>query len=139
MIEEARKLAKLSRALKTPIAISAVRHQLADTLDALADELSEWRDDHAATVGKACAGDELHCPCVPFLRRELAARDGGRDSWRRVAERCESESQAKDRKIEALSALVRESVDIPPHAQHWAQRHDILRKLAVILGETDDN
>jgi 3-methyladenine DNA glycosylase AlkD len=34
-------------------------------------ELKEWRDDQASCMNERC-GDEVHCTCVPSLRRRLS-------------------------------------------------------------------
>ena len=35
-----------------------------------ATELKEWKDDQASCINERC-GDEVHCTCVPSLRREV--------------------------------------------------------------------
>jgi len=35
-------------------------------------QLAEFRDDYEQVVNEQCASDELHCTCVPALRKRIA-------------------------------------------------------------------
>jgi len=40
-------------------------------IDALQKRLDDIQDSYRRTVLEQCAGDELHCSCVPALRAEI--------------------------------------------------------------------
>jgi hypothetical protein len=44
--------------------------------DALAETLADIREAHRTIMEEKCAGDEVHCTCVPVLRAELATLRG---------------------------------------------------------------
>ena len=38
----------------------------------LTEELEDWRDNACRVLAEECAPDEMHCSCVPVLRRRIA-------------------------------------------------------------------
>lgn len=59
---------------------------LREQVAALEKRLSDYDASYVAVLEEKCAGDELHCACVPHLRQRIAEleaeRDALRDSWR---------------------------------------------------------
>lgn len=59
---------------------------LREQVAALEKRLSDYDVSYVAVLEEKCAGDELHCACVPHLRQRIAEleaeRDALRDSWR---------------------------------------------------------
>ncbi len=55
------------------LAISAER-------DEAAERLADYHDDYRAVIEEKCAGDEVHCSCVPHLRARIAALEAERDA-----------------------------------------------------------
>jgi len=51
-------------------------------IDALQKRLDDIQDSYRRTVLEQCAGDELHCSCVPALRAEIKYLKLGKSIWR---------------------------------------------------------
>ena len=54
--------------------------------DALQATLDDYMDDHKAVVNEQCAGDEIHCSCVPHLRKRIKEVEAERDALLAAAE-----------------------------------------------------
>ena len=53
--------------------------ELYERLEQAEAELEDIRDAHTRVMSEQCPADEVHCACVPILRRELA------ELWEKVA------------------------------------------------------
>ena len=40
-------------------------------IDRLRERISDYEDDYRHTINEECAGDEVHCSCVPHLRKRI--------------------------------------------------------------------
>jgi hypothetical protein len=57
--------------------------ELCHTIIALYVELEDIRDAHIRVMSEQCPTDEVHCACVPILRRERARIVGMLKEWKR--------------------------------------------------------
>lgn len=53
-------------------------------LDALKAEVADWRDTQRAVMSEKCQTDEVHCTCVPMLKKKIAELEAERDRLRKA-------------------------------------------------------
>ena len=44
---------------------------MAREIDRLRNRISDYEDDYRHTINEDCAPDEIHCSCVPHLRKKI--------------------------------------------------------------------
>lgn len=111
-------------------ALLALAERLERERDEAVAKLRDYEDDFEAVMRSECAGDEVHCGCVPHLRRKLAAKDerindlkAERDEYADSAIRTELAESARDEAREALREILRTVPDLtPPRHQTEAIR-----------------
>lgn len=54
--------------------------------DALKAEVADWRDTQRAVMSETCPTDEVHCTCVPMLKKKITELEAERDRLRKALE-----------------------------------------------------
>ena len=85
---------RLRERIECPVAnplIVAKIERLQDENTNLRDELSVIAEEHRMVMSEKCPSDEMHCTCVPVLRREIARlREAKRELVETLEKCCES-------------------------------------------------
>lgn len=69
----------------------------------LREQLADIQGAHEAVISEKCGKDEMHCTCVPFLRREIKALK------------------------EQLAAVTKERDKARADSAHWMRQHEVIR------------
>ena len=87
--------------------LSGARTDMLDYIAALEKRLSDYDVSYVAVLEEKCAGDELHCACVPHLRQRIAELEAERDQLRAELDGADGAGQELMAENEALRAKVK--------------------------------
>ena len=95
----------------TEYVLAQINQDLRAERDALQATLDDYMDDHKAVVNQQCAGDEVHCSCVPHLRKRIKEVEAERDAAVAVLETVLRIPSMSDADLEQLRINCKAAID----------------------------
>ncbi len=93
--------AEFERSNAAAAAKDATIAELRKERDELLATCKDWEDDYINVIEENCKGDEMHCSCVPYLRRQVRGQKAlvvaASDEVKALRERCERLEAALDK------------------------------------------